>query len=313
MINIKKNTENNSTTNVLPAAEKRVLRVPVKNYRIIDPEEGEVIPQINIALMGLPGTGKTKFIADLIELGARIFSINTDPGGAGMETILSQCLRNNNFEKFKTNFREIQISDYDTLDEFLENPEKFYPKIWEFNPDFLVWEGFSNFQQTMLSEKIGELYRDAVENSSNKNISETRAEGLKLEMQDWGMIRNGTIRRIEDFLQIKNPNKSAFPKILTIHEAVETVTLKQENGIPKVEERASARPALQGGAKNILGGGFSLILRTTNEGKKYYYENTTKTLGMTKNRGIDLPEGKFEASAKLVISAIEKSYGIKLF
>jgi hypothetical protein len=313
MLNLKKNTET-SSSNVVAPPDKKVLRAPAKNYRIIDPEEGEVVPQVNIALMGLPGTGKTKFVADLIERGAKVFTINTDPGGAGMETILSQFIKKDNLEKFKTNFREIQISDYDTLDEFLENPLKFYPKMWEFNPDFLVWEGFSNFQQTMLSEKIGELYRDAAESSDkNKNVSETRAEGLKLEMQDWGMIRNGTIRRIEDFLQIKNPNKAAFPKILTIHEAVETVTLKQENAPPKIEERASSRPALQGGAKNILGGGFSLILRTSIEGKRYFYENTTKTLGMTKNRGIDLPEGKFEASAETVINAIERSYGIKLF
>jgi hypothetical protein len=309
-----KKTPETSEEKTLPAPEKKVLRAPSKSYRIVDPEESPAIPQINIGLMGLPGSGKTKFIADLIENGARVFSINTDQGGAGMETIIAQTLKNKTSDKFTKNFREIQISDYDTLDEFLEKPEKFYPKIWDWNPHFLVWEGFANFQQTMISEKVGDLYREMAESGKkDKEASETRSEGFKLEMQDWGMVRNATIRRIEDFLQIQNPNRVSFPKILTIHEAVETVQLKQENGPPRTEERASNRPALQGGSKNTLGAGFTLILRTTRDGNKFQYENTSKTLGMTKNRGVEIPDGKFDASAMKVIQAIESSYNISLF
>jgi hypothetical protein len=311
---LKKTSE--ETKNVLPPPTKpaSVLRAPKAEFRIIDPEEQEYTPTVNIGFMGLPGTGKTKFTADLIEAGAKIFSLNTDPGGCGEETILAQCIKNGTKDKFIKNFRAVSISDYDTLQEFLENPLKFYPKLWDFNPDFLSWEGFANFQQVILSEKVSEIAEElAAESKNNKNVSEAVSEGFKYEQQQWGMIRNGTIRRSEEFIQIKNPSGKPLHHILTMHESVESIQLKDSNGQSKSEERASARPAVNGAGKNFLGGGFALILRTVRDGDKFYYENSSKTLGLTKNRGIDLPTGKFPAEPMKVIEAIERSYDVKLF
>lgn len=289
-----------------------VLRAPNRNVRIIDPEETPYIPTVNIGLMGLPSTGKTKFLADLIENGAKVFCLNTDPGGCGEETILAQCIKNKTQDKFIANFRGIAIDNYDTVQDFLDTPEKFYQKIWEFSPDFFAWEGFSNFQQTQLSEKIANLYAESAE-GGKKGTVEARAEGLKFETQDWGMIRNSTIRRMEDFLTSKNPSGKPLHHILTMHENVETIQLKGEGGTVRSEEKASGRPAIQGAAKGFLGGGFALVLRTTRDGNRYFYENSSKTLGLTKNRGIELPEGKFPADPMLLIRAIESSYGVTLF
>ncbi len=304
------------TENTLPTPSRStpVLRAPNKNVRIIDPEESDFVPVVNIGFMGLPGTGKTKFLADLIENGAKVFSINTDPGGCGEETILAQCIKNGTQEKFKKNFRAIAISDYDTLQEFLDNPLKFYPKLWEFNPDFIAWEGFANFQQVHLSEKVSEVTEGlAADSKSNKGVNEAVSEGFKFEQQQWGMIRNGTIRRNEEFLQLRNPSGKPTHHILTMHEAVESIQIKDANGQTKSEEKASSRPAVSGAGKNFLGGGFALILRTTRDGNKFYYENSAKTLGLTKNRGIDIPEGKFPADPMMLVHSIEKSYGVKLF
>tara|TARA_R110000868_G_scaffold4119_17_gene25065 strand:- start:3609 stop:4577 length:969 start_codon:yes stop_codon:yes gene_type:complete len=296
-----------------------VLRSPNKSVRIIDPEEDSFAPIVNIGLMGLPGTGKTKFLADLVEAGAKVFSINTDPGGCGEETILAQCVKNGTLDKFKTNFRGIAISDHDTIAEFFENPAKFYPKIWDFSPDFFAWEGFANFQQVHVSEKVSELYTESIESAkaanpnTKKEESSSVSEGFKFEQQQWGMIRNGTIRRSEEFLQLKNPSGKAIHHILTIHEGVESIQMKDANGQPKSEEKASSRPALQGAAKNFIGAGFAVVLRLTKEGNKYLYENSSKTLGFTKNRGIDLPEGKFPASAMELVRMIESAYATVLF
>ncbi|CAB4142452.1 hypothetical protein UFOVP434_11 [uncultured Caudovirales phage] len=313
-----KKSSTSETANVLPAPEKQknVLRAPAASWRVIDPEEEEFIPTVNIGFMGLPGTGKTKFLADLIEAGAKIFTINTDPGMVGEETILAQCIKNGTKDKFTKNFRGIRLSTYDLVNEFFENPLKFYPKLYDYAPDFLVWEGFANWQQTKLSEKVSELYVEEVEQSksNSKVISETRSEGFKYETQDWGKIRNGTVNGIEDFLMMKNAvTGKLFHHILTMHEAVETISVKTEGGLAKSEEKASGRPAVQGAGKNFLGGGFSLILRTVRDGDKFFYENSTKTLGLTKNRGIDLPSGKFPAEPMKIVEAIEKSYGITLF
>jgi len=313
---LKKSSE--ETKNVLPPPTKSpsVLRAPKAEYRVIDPEEEEFKPTVNIGFMGLPGTGKTKFLADLIEAGAKIFVINTDPGMVGEETILAQCIKNGTKDKFVKNFRGIRLSTYDLVNEFMENPLKFYPKLYEFDPDFLVWEGFANWQQTKLSEKVSELYVQEVEDSKsgNKTISETRSEGFKYETQDWGKIRNGTVNAIDDFLMMNNKaTGKQIHHILTLHESVETIQIKTEGGMAKSEEKASSRPAVQGAGKNFLGGGFALILRTVRDGDKFYYENSTKTLGLTKNRGIDLPSGKFPAEPMKVIEAIERSYDVKLF
>jgi hypothetical protein len=309
-----KNSASAPVENVLSAPVKNsVLRAPNKNVRLINMEDEPYVPIVNLGFMGLPSTGKTKFLADLIEAGAKVFTLNTDPGGCGDETILAQCKRNGTLDKFKSNFRAIAISDYDTVQEFLENPAKFYPKIWEFSPDFMAWEGFSNFQQTQLSDKVASLYEESASSSNKKEVVEARAEGLKFETQDWGLIRNSTIRRLEDFMQISNPSGKPLHHILSMHENVETTQIKDANGLSRSEEKASGRPAIQGAAKSFLGGGFALVLRTIRDGEKYFYENSSKTLGLTKNRGINLPEGKFAAKPMDVIERIEDSYGIELF
>lgn len=297
------------------ATKSPVLRAPNKAVRIIDPENDTYAPVVNIGLMGLPGTGKTTFLADLIKAGAKIFVINTDAGGSGEETIVAKAIKEGWRDLFKTNFRAVNISDHESLQEFLDNPTKFYPSFYDFAPNFIAWEGFSNWQQTQLSEYVTQMYAESVANStSNKTESTQRAEGLKFETADWGLIRNGTVRRIEDFLQMKNEKTGAsIHHIVTVQEAVETITIKGDGGINKSEEKASSRPLVQGAGKNFLGQGLSVVLRLTKDGNKYLFENSSKTLGFTKNRGIDLPEGKFPADAMGLVRMIEKAYDTVLF
>lgn len=299
--------------------ESKVLRAPSSKIRVIKPEKGVYRPVVNICLMGIPGTGKTRAIAQAIELGAKVVMINTDTGQSGEETILSYLRTAGKEDLFYSNLIIIRVDDDDELSDFLAKPEKSFPEIYEFDPDILVWEGFSNWQQTKLYSKVGELYRETVEianenSSKEKSVSTQRAEGLQLEMQDWGKIRNASIQRLEEFLNLNNKvTGREWVHLVTIHEAVETKMLKQENAPPVAMEQLSGRPLIQGAAKNLIGGGFTLSLRCREERGKYYYElSTTKTMGMSKNRGIALPE-KFDADFVKVIDAIESSYNITLF
>lgn len=242
-------------------------------------------PDSNVAIMifGVTGTGKTYSIVPLLLGGAKVLVLSTDIGSSGLLSV-KIALRKQKPEALK-NLVEIQLHSYQAVIDFLSNPESVFPEIYDFDPDWIVWDTFSSFQQIELSEMVGEM------TPVGKDPSAGRLAGLSFEQADWGMIRNSTVRVLDKFLSLNNKKSGkSWYKLVTAHEA-----LRQVPGVSG-EFREAREPMIQGAAGKLVAGAFDLIIRThTKSGGEdgnpaFFYQVSPTDLRATKNRGIVFPD-----------------------
>lgn len=209
-------------------------------------------------LFGPTGSGKTYSIKGLLEHGFKVLVISTDMGGDGLVTVKT-ALKLVGKANLLANCSSVILSNYDEVVTFLNTPEKIYPGIYDAGIDWLFWDGFSSFQQNLLSDKIGEM---TPERTGTKEISDARDSGLQLELQDWGMVRNGTVRNLDKFLKLHNRQTGqVWHKVLTCLEGIKAVRSGQ--GVNTVTTYQETRePMLQGSAARLIGPAFDLILNT---------------------------------------------------
>lgn len=264
--------------------------------------------QINILIFGPTGCGKTYSLVDLLLMGYKIFVAGTDMGGNGLLTVRLKLKELGKPELLK-NIMSYEFSSYDEMKDFLDNPKSLsldprygYSDIYAFNPDFLVWEGFAVFQQFHIYEKINENVVDAASHKSGSDtpsITEAREAGLQFEQQDWGQLRNATIKALAKFFAIHNPKTGkVWHKIVTSHEKEQSVT--KQDGKQKTSMIVEMKqPLLQGAAQSLVAGGFDLIIRASKETSvlnkdTYYYNFRDNSSKWSKDRGFGLD--KMEAN-----------------
>lgn len=216
--------------------------VHIKSPRVVcrglDEDEASVV---KLMLYGGQGTGKTYAICALLELGYKILILSTDFGGDGTNTVKLEMKRRGKKELL-ANARLVTADGYNAVRDFIDKPEKYVEGLWtEFVPDILFWDGFSGFQQLDIAEHI--------EDSGKGDDSD-----LKFEQSQWGMVRNATIRTVDDFLDIRAPNGDNPHKVVT---CLEKIQVKEG----RVEDQLS--PLLQGAGGVLMGAAFDLIWRTS--------------------------------------------------
>lgn len=231
-------------------------------------------------LFGPTGSGKTYAIKGLLEHGFKVLVISTDMGGDGLVTV-KMALRNEGKANLLENCASIVLSNYTEVMTFLNTPEAVYPEIFTDALDFLVWDGFSSFQQTILSDEIGQMTPVL---TGDKTVSDARDSGLQLELQDWGMVKAGTIRALDKFLKLNNRKTGqVFHKLVTCLEGIKAV--RTGKGIDTVTTYTDAHePMLQGAAAKLVGPAFDIIINTRIEVvdsvRTFRYLTGTKTRGL---------------------------------
>jgi len=243
---------------------------------------------VKLFFFGPWGSGKTYTAVDLLRAGYKIVMLVTDIGGSGSNSI-RLALRKAGQEELLNNFVEIVLDDEEEVEKFIYSPTVYMPDIYDFDPDFLFWDGFGSWQQVYLSEKIGSM----AHGSDKRELPEAVEEGLQFETAQWGQLRNATFRRLHKFCTMRNTKTGkVWHKILTAQEGV-----KSKSSGPNQSELVETHiPLLQGAGGKLAGGAFDLIIRTVEKvdkdgGKttrKYVYEIKGDN-AMSKNRGFDLP------------------------
>lgn len=233
-----------------------------------------------LLFFGEPGTGKTAAIIGLLEAGEKVFVASTDFGGHGLRTV-EERLKKTSPELLK-NLRYFEFSDYTEFGQFLANPDIIELEdggktvsIYDWNPTWLFWDGASNWQVNMADEKILSL-------SAGKNSTDARVEGLRMEISDYDALRRTTFRHFNDFLMLHNTKTgSLWNKAITAYE------------VDNTEKGGKRTPFISGSAKNFIGGGFDLVIRTVkiqkidgSETFKYLCETTAKDAA--KNRSLNV-------------------------
>ena len=247
------------------------------------------------------GSGKTYVIMGLLRHGFKVLVITTDVGGSGLAAIKIP-LRASGESDLLENLVEIVLNDDSEFQSFLQDPTAFFPEIYTWDPDFLIWDGAASWQQVYLSDRIGQI-------PVGNNVSEAVDSGLVFEQPQWGMLRNGTFRGFHKFCALHNRvTGKIWHKVVTCQEGIKTKEKKDGGGIVETK-----MPLLQGAGGVLIGGAFDLIVRCkevkeAGKDSKYFYQIKGEN-NMSKSRGFKLP-AEMPADMYELWNQIEKQMGV---
>lgn len=285
-------------------------RTKARNFAEEDPEI-----YVKAMFFGSPGTGKTWIVKALLELGFKVLVATTDVGGDGLNSIIIPMRREGTWETFRKNLRSQELVGYEEVKSFFKDPEKFdgLQDIYQWDPDFIFWDGLSGWQQVDVSQYVGDM---TPERAGSKGVSEARESGLQFEQADWGQIRNATVRGVDDFCSMRNKiTGKPWHKVVTCHEAVRSKGAASGGGFIEAKE-----PLLQGAGGRIIIGAFDLVIRCTaksdptdEDGSKRAYEYVLQPNQnlVAKVRGYALPP-RMPADPKELFISIFRQMGMAL-
>lgn len=289
----------------------KTLTAPRAKVRKFGDEEPEMY--LKLMLFGNPGTGKTYLVKSLLELGFKVLVATTDVGGDGLNSIIIPMRAQGTWDKFKANLRSVELSGYESVKSFFTNPEETMDDIYDWDPDFIFWDGLSGWQQIDVSTYVGDM---TPERAGNKTVSDARESGLQFEQADWGQVRNATVRGADDFASMRNKKTNRmWHKVATCHESVKSKGAAAGGGFVEGKE-----PLLQGAGGRIILGAFDIVLRTTvtsdpldEDGSKRQYKYILQPHQnlAAKVRGFSLPPS-MAADGKVLITDLFKQAGLSL-
>lgn len=235
---------------------------------------------VKLMLFGHLASGKTYFIIGLLLSGERVYVLSSDFGGNGLLTVKNALKSIGRLDLLK-NIRGLDVSTYDDVIDFLENPVAFDAEIEKFDPTAFMWEGFSSFNIDILDEYILSMAPGA------NNAGDLRHAGFTHTQQDWQGMKRGTLRALRKALAFSLPSGKRIHKIVTAHQSKPT-----NNELTNQTERG---PLIQSSARDLAGGGFDVILqcykeeeKETKEVKHFYRCTGASDKFSVKNRGFQL-------------------------
>lgn len=259
---------------------RRTLLSP-KSGRVRRGDDKAATP-VKLFFYGPIGSGKTDHVTGLLRAGLKVLVMSTDAGGSGLTTVKLR-MRQLGLEHLLVNLFEVVLSGYEEVQEFLEEPAVYFPTIYDEDLDWLVWDGFSNWQQVDLSEKIGAIPIE----KKNGELAPAVQEGLFFDYGQWGMMRNATVRNIHNFCSLNNKKTGKV-----WHKSVTSLeNIRKMEGAKEFTEQKE--PLLQGAGGVLIEAAFDLIIRTKVQRSKdakgdlveeYLYQIKAENK-RTKNRG----------------------------
>jgi hypothetical protein len=219
--------------------------------------DNDAADYLKILGFSLSGAGKTYAIKGFLEKGLKVFCASVDIGGSGLRTVKLVMRREGNGHLLK-NLAEYEFNSYKDIGSFLDNPAMVDiggKNIYEWDPDLLAFEGFSNFQGNMLIDHVLDLA------PGTKGSTEARMEGLRAELQDWDAIKRGTSSKLDQFLRLHNvKNGKLWHKYVTCHE--------QEPKENSLTGEITRDPMITGGSRKNFGAAFDVVLQLVKRKKK---------------------------------------------
>ncbi len=255
-----------------------------------------------IASFAFSGRGKTYFLIGLLRAGLKVYVAETDMGGSGLATV-REALRDSGELHLLDNLMSRDFAGQDCYENFkafcdtgnetVSTLDGVSMSLWDWDPDFLVWEGLSNWQARYCNDKI--LSYDATR--VGDKASDLRKAGIALEgYGDWDGIQNETLRHIDRFLCLHNPNTGK-----RIHKYVTFQSDRQDEDLLTGENKRG--PLMKGRARGYLVGGFDLIIEITStaigQNVKYQYKCELGGSSVAKKRGLHVEPAMEADSCKL--------------
>lgn len=301
-----KTPEANAAAQKFATGPVKTVTAPRAKVRRYDQDEVDVY--LKLMLFGTPGTGKTYIVKDLLELGFKVLVLTTDLGGDGLNSVIIPMRRLGTWDKFRQNLKSVELEGYDEVASFLTAPETVIPEIYDWDPDFVVWDGLSGWQLIDIGEKVGDY-------EAGKNASDAERDGLQMNQQKWGQIQRATFRGLSDFTALRNKKTGKlWHKVVTCLEAIRS----KGGGAGGFNE--AKEPLLQGGGGKLALGAFDIIVRTAitsspldEDGSKrefHYILQGHQNLA-AKVRGFQLPP-KMPADGRALVTDLFRQLGLEL-
>lgn len=241
-----------------------------------------------VLVQGPTGSGKTRLLAEVLQTKdpatgrhPRIYVASTDIGGNGLRSVKDRLLAVQRADLL-ANIEYTDFQDYETFAGFLAGT--LVPEIstgvdlWEWAPDVIVQDGFSNFQESHVWRYILDLEPLA------KDSIEIRDAGVYAGQQEWGQIRKATTLCVDGFLRLNNPRTGAVPhKIVTV--------LMDDGKEDKITHENKRGPLVLGAARSYIQAAFDMILTTRAiskpgaKGPEYSYQCEVGGPSVAKFRG----------------------------
>jgi hypothetical protein len=237
-----------------------------------------------IGVFGPPGTGKTFMIIKLLLAGRKVLLFTSDFGGTGDDaTIVNYFDQHPEQAQFLSNLRVVTFN-VKALIQFINNPDSIegLEDIYEWDPDWLVWDGVTAFQMGDLEHELtgGDYLRKDTDYSV------------------WKQARNGTVFPLMKFLRLSNiKTGKPWSKLATFLEAEKSKKRKTQDRQGKtvledIEGTEKTGPMLDTTARELAGAGFDLMLQTRVESigatDKFFYVSRGADL-MVKDRNFNVP------------------------
>ncbi len=210
-----------------------------------------------ILLQGQTGSGKTFAIVGLLQTlnrdgkPTKVYVASTDIGGNGLRSVKAE-LRNLGLEHLLDNVQWVEFSTYEEFSAFTTSPENTVEinggSFWAWDPDVIVWDGASNFQESLAWRYVMDLDPIA------KESSESRDAGIQAGIVEYGQLRRITILQIDRFMMIHNPNGKKIHKLTTV--------LLDDGKESKLTKETKQGPLIIGGARDYMGPAFDIIITT---------------------------------------------------
>ena len=227
---------------------------------------------------GHSGDGKSYLLLGPLLAGEKLLVGSADFGGQGLTTIV-EALKKLKKEDLLDNIKGCDLTTYEEVVTFVEDPGQFFEGLEAFGPTANVLEGFSGFQIDLLDEYI--LSFESKEMKDN----EMRDAGLVSSRQDWAGMKRGTMRVMRKFLAL-NIGNTPQHKIVT--------ALGGKQGMNELTKTTEQTPLIQGSSRDLIGAGFDLVVRcfskeANGDLKYFYHTGADKSKYAVKTRGVDLP------------------------
>lgn len=239
-----------------PVGAKTVnLPVRKKGYRLSDLE----IDWLKFLVWGPSNSGKTRVFADLLAMGYKVAVLNTD---VGLLTVVNRLRDLGVYDRCKENLFIQDATSHKDVESFLKTPP---PELYEFDPDWLVWDGFQTWQCGYLVDYSASI--DFTRPGSRAEKSEAEEGGYSMSDQSWGMVNRETYDNLLRFFTLHGSKH--WHKIITCGDTAVKVKL---NG--RMEETNDRTFAVTGGAKTRFRDPFDFIIRTappTASNRNYSY------------------------------------------
>lgn len=250
-----------------------------------------------VALWGPPGSGKTRALKTLLEVGERLLVGDTEPSGDGISTV-ENLLVDEGRADLLNNLLYVPLMNFKEAWNFWGNPVEAVPDVADLQPTCLVWENFNYFQMYHADKEImpDEFRPENVEGDKDAMFAY------------WDKMRRIILRSHHRFMTCAPCGPTHH--ILTMHD---------DDKERKIKGRLLYGPQIVGSSRKPILGSYSLVLRMdkrsslfgNDSDSPYVYEAVMTDETQVKERASGLPEGEFPADFNRVWEAITRSNNTK--